>query len=187
MKKFKSSLVVLSAPSGGGKTSIARELVRINKNLIISVSATTRAKRPKEKEGVDYFFLTEEEFKKQISLGNFLEYEQVHGNFYGTLKKTVDDFIRDNKIVIFDIDVNGALSIKKEYPDAILIFIKAPSDEELIRRLKGRKSESKELIEQRLKRLPFEYEQSLKFDHIIINESFYQSVDEINRIIMNKN
>ncbi len=185
MKKYKSRLIVLSAPSGGGKTSIARELVRRNEELIISVSATTRTKRPKETDGIDYFYLSEEEFKKQISLGNFLEYEEVHGNFYGTLKKTVDDFINDNKIVVFDIDVNGALKIKKVYPETILIFIKAPSDAELIRRLKGRKSETEELIEKRLKRLPFEYEQSKKFDHIVINESFYQSVAEINKLIIN--
>jgi len=126
MKKFKSRLIAFSAPSGAGKTSLIKSLVARHKELVISISATTRKKRPKEEEGRDYFFLTLEEFNKKINEGKFLEYEEVHGEYYGTLKKTVDDFLDSDRIVLFDIDVNGALSVKEAYPEALLIFIKAP-------------------------------------------------------------
>ncbi|MFC2088388.1 guanylate kinase [Calditrichota bacterium] len=184
MRKLKSSLIVLSAPSGAGKTSLARALVANNPQCAISVSATSRSKRFNEQNGIDYIFLTKEEFEKKISDGDFLEYEQVHGEYYGTLKKTVEDMIANNKSVVFDIDVNGALCIKRGHPEAILIFIKAPSEEELIRRLRGRKSETKEMIEKRLERLPYEYEQSKKFDYIIVNEHFNQTVNEIEKIVI---
>jgi len=184
MKKFKSRLIAFSAPSGAGKTSLIKSLVARHKELVISISATTRNKRPKEEEGRDYFFLTLEEFNKKIKEGNFLEYEEVHGEYYGTLKKTVDDFLNSDRIVLFDIDVNGALSVKEEYPDALLIFIKAPDQEELIRRLKGRGSEETMIINKRLERLPFEYEQSKKFDYTIINHNFYETVNKIDELII---
>jgi len=184
MKKFKSRLIAFSAPSGAGKTSLIKSLVARHKELVISISATTRNKRPKEEEGRDYFFLTLEEFNMKIKEGNFLEYEEVHGEYYGTLKKTVDDFLNSDRIVLFDIDVNGALSVKEEYPDALLIFIKAPDQEELIRRLKGRGSEETMIINKRLERLPFEYEQSKKFDYTIINHNFYETVNKIDELII---
>ncbi len=130
MKKFKSRLIAFSAPSGAGKTSLIKSLVARHNEFVISISATTRQKRPKEVDGEDYYFLTETKFKEEIELGSFLEYEQVHGDYYGTLNKIVDDFLVKEKIVVFDIDVNGALNIKATYPETILIFIKAPSEEE---------------------------------------------------------
>jgi len=184
MKKFKSRLIAFSAPSGAGKTSLIKSLVARHKELVISISATTRKKRPKEKDDKDYFFITEKKFKEEINAERFLEYEEVHGDYYGTLKETVEDFLDDNKIVLFDIDVNGALNIRDVYPETLLIFIKAPNTDELIRRLKGRNSEETVIINKRLKRLPFEYEQSKKFDYTIINHNFYETVNKIDELII---
>ena len=184
MKKFKSRLIAFSAPSGAGKTSLIKSLVARHDELVISISATTRKKRPKEEEGRDYIFLSSEEFDKKIKAGEFLEYEKVHSDYYGTLKKTVDNFLKEKKIVLFDIDVNGALSIKDVYPESILIFIKAPDQEELIRRLKGRGSEETKIINKRLERLPYEYEQSKKFDYTIINHNFYETVNKLDELII---
>jgi guanylate kinase len=184
MKKFKSRLIAFSAPSGAGKTSLIKSLVSRHKELVISISATTRKKRPKEVDKRDYYFISDTEFKEQIKAGSFLEYEQVHGDYYGTLIKTVDDLLDKNKIVVFDIDVNGALNIKDKYPETLLIFIKAPTEDELLSRLKGRNSEEAKTIKKRLERIPFEYEQSKKFDYIIINHNFYETVNKIEDLII---
>ena len=186
MNKFKSRLIAFSAPSGAGKTTLIKSLVDRHDELIISISATTRKRRPKEEEGRDYLFLTENEFNAKIKNGSFLEYESVHGDYYGTLKSTVENFLNENKTVLFDIDVNGALAIKKEYPEALLIFIKVPNQEELVRRLKGRNSEETLIINKRLERLPYEYEQSKKFDYIIVNNNFYETINKIEEIILRK-
>ena len=185
MRKFRSNFVVLSAPSGGGKTTIARMLVKKHENVSISISATTREKRPREEEGKDYYFLSKSEFNKNIQMDNFLEHEEVHGDFYGTLKNRVEELVKQGQIVIFDIDVNGALSIKKSYPEAILLFVKPPSLEELKTRLKRRKSESDEAINKRLSRIEFEYKKSEAFDHIIINDNLNHTVEEIEKLILN--
>lgn len=177
-------MIAFSAPSGAGKTSLIKSLVARHNELVISISATTRKNRPKEIDGIDYLFLSEESFKKEINAGSFLEYEEVHGDYYGTLKKTVEDFLGEDKIVLFDIDVNGALSIRDAYPETLLIFIKAPNTDELIRRLKGRNSEETVIINKRLERLPFEYEQSKKFDYSIINHNFYETVNKIDELII---
>ena len=184
MSKFRSQFIVLSAPSGAGKTTIAKMLIRRNENMIISISATTRPKRPKEEEGKDYYFLSDDTFKANLDSKNFLEYEEVHGDHYGTLKSKVEEILKEGKTVVFDIDVKGALSIKQLYPQAILIFIKPPTLEELKNRLKHRKSESKEAIEKRLKRIDFEYKESLKFDHIVINDNLNHTIQQIEEIIL---
>lgn len=186
MTKYRSQFIVLSAPSGGGKTTIARALIKKHREMVSSVSATTRGRRPNENHGVDYFFLSKDEFEKNIENDNFLEYEEVHGNMYGTMFSAINDLIADGKVVVFDIDVNGALRIKKKYPKAILIFIKAPSIDELRKRLLNRKSESHESIQERLNRLPYEYEQGQKFDYIVINENLQKTISEIENIIIEK-
>jgi guanylate kinase len=184
---FKSSYIVFSAPSGAGKTTIVNELLKkYPQKLSISISATTRSKRPFEEEGKDYFFLPKEDFEKAIKEQKFLEFEEVHGNYYGTLIRSVELLVQDNKIVLFDIDVKGAISVKNIYPEAILIFIKPPDKNTLRDRLKGRKSETEESIEQRLKRLDFEYEQAKFFDYEVINNSLDKAVSDIEEIIIAK-
>ena len=182
--EFKAPLIAFSAPSGAGKTTIVRKLVEKYPQMVISVSATTRAKRPNEKDGTDYFFLTKEEFQQAIERNAFLEYEEVFGQFYGTLKSTVEEFRRQGKIVLFDIDVNGALAVKRYNPDALLIFIKPPSKEELVRRLKGRKSETEEAINKRLARLEFEYAKAPFFDHVIVNDKLKTALQEVESLIL---
>ena len=125
-RKGNPQLVVLSAPSGAGKTTICKKLVERNPDFRISVSATTRPPRPGEVDGVDYYFISPEQFQQKIARGEFLEYENVHGNYYGTLRETVEELLDNGFTVLFDIDVNGALKIKQQYPDAILIFIRPP-------------------------------------------------------------
>ena len=178
-----SNYIVLSAPSGGGKTTIAKKLVKRNSGFVISVSATTRGRRPREEDGRDYYFMSKEEFKSQIRKNNFIEYEEVHGDYYGTLRSLVEEKVKEGKRVIFDIDVNGAFSIKKAYPEAVLIFIKAPTIEELRRRLTNRRSESAEAIEKRLNRIDFEHAQADHFDHIIINKNLNDTIGQIEELL----
>lgn len=178
-----SKYIAFSAPSGAGKTTIVKKLADTYDNLNISISATTRKIRPDEKDGVDYHFLSLSEFKKAINEGRFLEYEEVHGNYYGTLIDRVEEATKQANCILFDIDVNGALSVKGHFPDAILIFIKPPSDEELISRLKNRKSENDAAIQKRLERLKFEYKKAEKFDYIVINDQLDHTIEEIERII----
>jgi len=185
MKTCSHPFVVLSAPSGAGKSTIARKLIKRNKNLKVSVSATTRPRRPMETDAADYYFLSEEEFKN-VAAGNFLEHESVHGFAYGTLRPVVDKMLEEGNQVVFDIDVKGALAIKQICPDAVLIFIKPPSLEELRRRLKNRRSEGEEAIEKRLSRIEYEYEQAKKFDYVVINEDLDRAVKEIELIIKNE-
>lgn len=182
--RFKSPYIVFSAPSGGGKTTIVKKLNERHPETVISISATTRPKRINEQDGVDYYFLDKETFEKYIKEGKFLEYELVHGNYYGTLKEVVDRHIAEGKVVLFDIDVNGALSIKKHYPDAILIFLKPPSEQALIERLKKRKTETEESIRKRLSRLPYEYDQAAKFDYIVINDDLDETIRKIEEYIL---
>jgi guanylate kinase len=179
----KSLLIVLSAPSGGGKTTICRELLKIHDNMKMSISATTRAPRPHENNGIDYFFLTEDEFERKIRNQEFLEYEEVHGKLYGTIKSNIQQLVSEGYSVIFDVDVKGALKIKIEFPEAILFFIRPPSLEELKRRLKNRKAENSMEIENRLKRLPEEYNHAAKFDYDITNTILEETIRKITTII----
>ncbi len=187
MKKHLRPYIVLSAPSGAGKTTIARKLAERNPNLQISISATTRPMRPMEKDGIDYFFLNDDEFSKNLKEGNFLEHETVHGFRYGTLRTVLNKMTGEGKQVLFDIDVKGALSIKRLCPEAILIFIKPPSLAELRQRLKARQTETAQAIKQRLSRLNYEYQQADKFDHVVINDELDRAVREIESIISAKN
>jgi guanylate kinase len=184
MKIDFSSLLIVSGPSGVGKTTVAKEFAKHHKEFIISVSATTRPKREGEKNHIDYVFLSRDQFKKWITEGYFLEYERVHGYYYGTPNKRIEDLQSKGKSIIFDIDVKGAMTIKTKYPGAIMIFIKPPSLNELISRLQKRKSENKEDINKRLKRLPLEYDYADKFDYIIINDDLKETIRKIEEIVI---
>lgn len=176
-------LIVISAPSGCGKTTIVRELLRRHPELLFSVSATTRPRRNHEVDGRDYFFLTEEEFLEKAARGELIEWERIYGDYYGTLKSQIEQALQSGRSLIFDVDVKGAIAIKKKYSDAVLIFIKPPSFAVLTERLRRRKTESEESIRKRLERVPMELEQERHFDHSVVNDDLKRAVDEVERII----
>lgn len=179
-------LFVISAPSGAGKTTIIRELYKIFPKLKFSVSATTRGKRKNEVDGKDYYFITPDEFKLKIENDEFVEWEEVYGNYYGTLKSELEKSLGSGDDMMFDVDVKGALSIKKLYPEAVIFFIDVPADE-LIERLKRRGTESEEQLKKRAERISLEIAEKDKFDHIIDNKNqsggLQKAVNEIFKII----
>ena len=180
-------LIVISAPSGTGKSTIVQRLVREHPelNLVFSISHTTRLPRGTEKDGVEYFFTTQEQFKENIRSGQFLEYEEVYdGQYYGTHKSQVEKLIEDKNNVIFDVDVKGGCSIKRFYGDRVLsIFIQPPSIEELRRRLINRKTDSPESINTRLSKAEYELTFSGNFDKIIVNDNLDKAVQETYRVV----
>ena len=181
-------LIVFSAPSGSGKTTIVRHLLGIETlNLEFSISATSREKRGNEKDGVDYYFLTTEEFKKKIKNGEFLEWEEVYrDNFYGTLKSEVERIWTNGKHVIFDIDVSGGLRIKRKYPhETLAIFVKPPSIDELKIRLKKRKTESDDKINMRIAKASAELATAPLFDVVIVNDDLDKAFQEAEKLVDN--
>jgi len=176
-------LVVVSAPSGSGKTTVAREIMKLNPSLAFSVSATTRTVRPGEIEGKDYFFLSREDFKRGIEADEFVEWEELYGNYYGTLKREVDRVLDRGQHLLFDVDVNGGLSIKRQYPDVLTIFIRPRSMEVLRTRLQKRGTESNATMKSRLARVPMEFEKGDGFNHQIVNDVLSQTVEEVQKIV----
>lgn len=176
-------LLVLSAPSGAGKSTICNLLLERNPDFRLSISATTRPPRGNERNAVEYFFLSKDEFFAKVERNEFLEYAEVHGHYYGTLKSSVEALLQQGFTVLFDIDVIGALNIKKQYPEAMLIFIRPPSQEELIHRLKNRKTENEAQIQKRLERLPMEYENARYFDHQVVNDDLLSTVERVEQLI----
>lgn len=165
-------LIIFSAPSGSGKSTIINHLLTQNLNLAFSVSATSRAPRGTEKDGVEYYFLTPEEFRKRIANNEFLEYEEVYENrFYGTLKAPIKKQLAEGFNVVFDVDVVGGCNIKKYYGErALSVFIQPPSIEELRKRLVGRATDAPEVIESRIAKAEFELGFANKFDVIVVND-----------------
>lgn len=167
-------LIIISAPSGTGKSTIISWLMKEHKELSLaySISCTSRPPRGAEQDGVDYFFLTPEEFRHRIENNEFLEYEEVYTDrFYGTLKSQVDNQLEAGQNVVFDVDVKGGVNIKKFYGDqALSLFIQPPSIAELRRRLEGRATDSPDVIDQRIARAEFELTFAKKFDKIVIND-----------------
>jgi len=176
-------LIVLSAPSGSGKTTIAREIILRNPLLRFSVSATTRPRRDGEQEGEDYFFLSRDEFLKRIGQGAFVEWEELFGNYYGTLRSELDRAIREDRHLLFDVDVKGGLSIKRAYPATLMIFIRTPDTDVLKERLERRKTETEELLAMRLRRVPMELEIGEAYEHEVVNENLETAVREVETII----
>lgn len=179
----KGKLLVFSAPSGAGKTTIVKDVLKNYKDFVFSISVTTRKKRKDEIDGVDYFFTTEKEFKKKIDNNEFVEWEKFYDYYYGTLKNYVDDNISKGITTVFEVDVKGALNIKKVYPHAVLIFIAPPSIEELQTRLKNRNTETEEDFKKRIERAEMELSFKDKFDYIITNVKLEEAKKEVKRII----
>ena len=165
-------LIIFSAPSGSGKSTIINYLLQQSLRLRFSISATSRAPRGTEKNGVEYYFLTPEEFKARIAKGDFLEYEEVYTDkFYGTLKSEVERILNEGDNVIFDVDVVGGCNIKRFYGDrALSVFIQPPSIEELRKRLVGRGTDTPEVIESRIAKAEYELGFADKFDTVVIND-----------------
>ena len=185
----KGLLVVISAPSGGGKTTVIRRVLASgNGNFKYSISATTRRIRAGEVDGQDYHFLSLEGFKDKKEQGKFVEWAEVHGNYYATPRKPIEKWLNEGKTVFLDLDVNGGLEVKKYFNDsALLIFIKPLSVESLVQRLKSRKTETQPEIDKRLKRVPDEMHKSQRYDYQILNEDLDNTKTEILEIIKNHN
>ena len=178
-------LYVFSAPSGSGKTTIVKEVLKEFPGLMFSISATTRMKRENETDKKDYFFIKKEEFEAKIENDEFVEYELIYdNNYYGTLKSEVDKCINAGKSMVFDMDVKGALSIKRIYKDkALLIFVNPPDKNTIIERLKNRGTESDEYLKKRIARIDFEMTLKDKFDVVLNNFDLRTAVEEAKNII----
>lgn len=188
MSPFTGKLVVFSAPSGSGKTTIVRHLLQQDRfGLEFSISATSREPRGNEIDGKDYYFISAAEFKKKIKSNEFLEWEEVYiDNFYGTLEKEVSRIWAKGKHVIFDIDVAGGLRIKKKFPDRTLaVFVKPPDINELIIRLKERGEESPEKIAMRVAKAPTEMATAPQFDTVILNDDLELALQEAEQLVDN--
>jgi len=174
--------IVLSGPSGSGKGTIVRELIK-DEQFLLSISATTRAPRQGEEEGVHYFFKTREEFEGMIQKNELLEYAQFCGNYYGTPKAFIENSVKNGKDVILEIEVEGAMQIKKIYPEAIFVFVVPPSLTELENRLVGRATEKRDVIEQRLARAKEELTLYNQYDYVVVNDRLVEALDEIKCIV----
>lgn len=172
-------LFIISGPSGAGKGTLVKELLRRVPDLWVSVSATTRAPRPSEKEGIDYFFLTPNEFEARARHGEFLEHAQVHGNRYGTLRTAVERRLGRGVDVILEIDPQGAAQVRKQLDRSRLIFVKAPSTEELEKRIRYRGAETEEQLKTRLKTAERELAVEGMYDFVVINDDVSRATDEL--------
>lgn len=181
----KGKLVIISSPSGGGKTSVIHRLMQRDRHdYRYSVSATTRAPRPGEVDGTDYIFLSEEVFRAWIDAGRFVEWEHVHKYYYGTPREPIDNWLEEGRIVLLDIDVKGGIDIKQQFGDrALSIFLDPPSVDALIERLGNRKTDSQDEIEKRLTRVPLEVEKGAEYEYRIVNENLNETVEQVENII----
>jgi guanylate kinase len=185
LSRKKGEIIVVSAPSGSGKTTIIKRILQEFPQIIFSVSATTRKKRANEINGVEYFFISEDEFKKKIEENAFAEWERFYDYYYGTLRSFIDKNTDNGKSILLEVDVNGALSIKENYPDAHLIYIVPPSEEEIINRLKNRNTESDGDFKKRIKRAKMELSLKDKFDYFVDNIELEKAVADTKSLIEN--
>jgi guanylate kinase len=177
-------LVVISGPSGVGKSTVRKALFNIpNHNFVYSISMTTRKPRACEENGVDYFFVSEDEFKEKIKEDDFLEYTNFVGNYYGTPKSMVLDSIKEGKEVILEIEVDGASQVRKHFKNAVYIFLVPPTRQQLIDRIKSRKSETNEVMLERLEKAKAEFQLAYKYDYIVVNDNVDNAADRIMAII----
>lgn len=177
-------LVVISGPSGVGKGTVRKALFEMPKhNLTYSVSMTTRKMRPGERDGVDYYFVSREEFLERVEEGKFLEHAEFVGNFYGTPLDKVNERLEDGQEVVLEIEVEGALQVKKKVPDCVMIFIVPPGKEALYQRLRKRGTESEDVIEQRIQKANREFKLAKYYDYIVVNDEVSNAADRIMAII----
>ncbi len=186
MKKKKGKLFVISAPSGTGKTTIIKHILKSFPELVFSISATTRSKRGAEIDGKDYFFISEDQFKSKIENDEFLEWGHFYGYYYGTLKKQVFEKLNNGISMVLEVDVKGAINVKNAYSDSVLIFISPPNIDELKKRLINRKTESEADFKKRIERAEMELKYREKFDYNVYNYNLDEAKKEIVEIIKNE-
>ena len=179
----KGHIFVVSAPSGAGKTTIVKSILKDIPELAFSISATTRRKRENERDGFDYHFISEEAFRKKIEENGFVEWEKFYDYYYGTPKGFIDDKINSGISVLLEVDVKGALSIKTIYPDAILIYIYPPSFEVLVERLKNRRTEDETDFKKRVERAKMELSHKDKFDYLVVNNDLNIAIPQVKSLI----
>jgi guanylate kinase len=177
------NLIVVSAPSGTGKSSLVKALLELDSHLQVSVSHTTRPPRGQEQHGREYLFVSKDEFQAMVNHGDFFEHAEVHGNHYGTSRKAIEERIQHGDDVVLEIDWQGALQIKKIFPNAVLIFILPPSYEELLQRLNRRGEDSQEVIDLRMKNARIEVSQAQFFDFIVVNALFESALFDLKAIV----
>lgn len=178
-------LLLFCGPSGSGKTTIVRYLLDTDPRLAFSISATTRPKRETETDGVDYHFISVNEFKRRIDAGEFVEWEEVYKDrFYGTLRSEVDRLWRENKVVVFDVDVEGGLQLKKTFGELLLaVFVMPPSVEALHQRLTARQSETPESLKARVAKAEHELTYAFRFDRVIVNDTLEHALEEAKQVV----
>ncbi len=176
-------LLVLSGPSGAGKGTLVERLVEARPECVFSVSATTRPRRATESEGVQYEFVTREEFERRRSAGQFLEWAEVHGQLYATPTKFVDEGVRAGRIVVLDVDVQGGASVRRARSDAVSVFVYPPSVDALRQRLLGRRTDPPEVVERRLRDAPGELSQYREYDYLVMNDDLEQAVARLVAIV----
>ncbi len=181
--KNKGMIIIVSAPSGAGKTSICDALIKSDKNIVYSVSTTTRSPRKGEKNGKEYFFVDEKTFKSMVKKNMFVEWAKVHNNFYGTSRKVLEQTINKGKDILLDIDVQGAIKIKKQYKDALMIFITTPTLKILKERLIKRNKDSLDVIKTRIKNAKKELTYLPKYDYLVLNDKLDISISNVKSII----
>jgi len=177
-------IFIIAGPSGAGKTTVCRKLIKGDSKLLYSISATTREKRKGEKDGVDYYFITEEEFKKWKIEGKFLETAEVHGYHYGTLRDFVDKSDKEDKEILMDVDVKGKISICKKVKTAVSIFLMPPTMTEAVKRIKERNQEKEMEIEKRMETAAREIKEISNFNYLVVNEDLQETVKVIKSIII---
>lgn len=177
------TLFIVAAPSGAGKSTLVNALLELEPSISLSISHTTRPPRPGEQYGRHYYFVERAEFEREVAEGIFLEHAEVHGNFYGTSRKTVQDLLGQGRDVLLEIDWQGAQQIRKAKPDCVSVFILPPSRPELERRLRGRGSDSEEVIERRLRNSRGEIAHAHEFDYIVVNDRFEDALDTLQAIV----
>lgn len=180
---YRRFVVVLSGPSGAGKSSFVSDLLERPLDLVYSVSATTRPRRPHEEEGRDYFYLSREEFRRRVGAGEFVEWAEVHGELYGTLKSQIDAALREGRNVLLDIDVQGGQEVRRHYPDGVFIFVLPPSMESLEGRLRGRGTDSEDRIRVRLENARREMELMKEYDYAVVNDDLATAQKQVASII----